>query len=116
MIQGNYQLTAVVSHITDPFAVSDYTFAYSQWNDETQDFDFTPSPATLYVPVGTKEKYEELSGWTWFAGIEESQNENAIVRIGYKSESDTWHTLQGVKVNNPRKGVFIRNGQKVVIK
>ncbi len=31
-------------------------------------------------------------------------------------EQDAWYTLQGVKVDNPTKGVYIHNNKKVVIK
>ena len=31
-------------------------------------------------------------------------------------DNDGWYTLQGVRVLNPNKGVYIHNGQKVVIK
>ncbi|MBR2231372.1 MAG: C10 family peptidase, partial [Prevotella sp.] len=70
VIQGCSRLEAVVSHITNPYAVSDYTFTTSRWNEQAQQYDLTPSPATLYVPVGTKAQYEALAGWKWFAGIE----------------------------------------------
>ena len=115
IIQGNEKLGAVVTHITEPFAVSNYTFATEQWNEDTQQWEYLPSPATLYVPVGTKTKYEALSGWTWFAGIEE-QNEAGIATIRHKSDSNTWYNLQGVKVENPQKGVYISNGRKIILR
>ena len=115
IIQGNEKLGAVVTHITEPFAVSNYTFATEQWNEDTQQWEYLPSPATLYVPVGTKTKYEALSGWTWFAGIEE-QNEAGIATIRHKSDSNTWYNLQGVKVENPQKGVYIYNGRKIILR
>ena len=31
-------------------------------------------------------------------------------------ENDDYYTLQGVKVPNPSKGIYIHNGKKVVIK
>ena len=33
-----------------------------------------------------------------------------------KSESNAWYTLQGVRVSNLTKGIYIHNGKKVVIK
>ena len=80
VILNNSSLAAVVSHISEPFAVSDKTFVNQSWNYDTQQYDYTPSPATLYVPIGTKEKYEALSGWTQFAKIEEG--EPAETKIG----------------------------------
>ena len=32
------------------------------------------------------------------------------------AQSDAWYTLQGTQVNQPSKGIFIKNGKKVVIK
>ncbi len=66
VLLNNSSLAAVVSHITDPYAISDKTFSSSS--------------ATLYVPIGTKEKYEALSGWTQFAKIVEG--EPAETKIG----------------------------------
>ena len=67
------KLTTVVSNNPKPFAVDDATFIYkSQWNSETSQYDYTPSPATLYVPKGKVAVYQNTSGWNWFAaGIEE---------------------------------------------
>ena len=67
------KLTTVVSNNPTPFAVDDATFIYkSQWNSETSQYDYTPSPATLYVPKGKVAVYQNTSGWNWFAaGIEE---------------------------------------------
>ena len=73
-------LTAVVSNLTEPFAISDETFMLSStWNSETGKYDLTPSPATLYIPEGARSKYEVLSGWTYFANIEEGVLKEAMV-------------------------------------
>lgn len=32
------------------------------------------------------------------------------------AKSDKWYTLQGVEVSNPARGIYIRNGRKVVVK
>ena len=74
LIKYNKNIKSVVSHIKEPFMVEIITFVYEQkWNSETHSRDYTPSPATLYVPAGTKAKYEALSGWTMFADIVEIQ-------------------------------------------
>ena len=60
----------IVSHIEEPFAISNNVFGtYDDWYSETTD----PSSATLFVPVGSKSKYEALSGWNKFAKIEEGE-------------------------------------------
>ena len=32
------------------------------------------------------------------------------------SQNDAFYTLQGIRVKNPEKGVFIKNGKKIIIK
>ncbi|MBR5698274.1 MAG: C10 family peptidase, partial [Prevotella sp.] len=73
------QLSAVCSYIKNPPAISDYTFVTMVWNNETQQYDEVPLPATLYVPIGTKAKYEAIRGWTMFAGIEEGELLETVV-------------------------------------
>lgn len=76
-------LSAVVSHIQAPFEIDKSVFsprsdgyydAEGQWVST-----YTPSPATLYVPDGTKTAYEALEGWNMFAGIIEGEAKEATV-------------------------------------
>lgn len=80
-------LSTVVSHIGSPFQISDLTFTTSQWNSTTQQDEYIPSSATLYVPIGTKSKYEAITGWTKFAKIEEGEQKEAKVGDLYYSYS-----------------------------
>ena len=60
-------LSEVVSNVQVPFAIGNNTF-------KRYDFDIgaiIPSEATLYVPIGTKEAYEAITGWSVFKGIGE---------------------------------------------
>ena len=94
---GCRSLTSVASYIQNPSAGSDKTFANRSWNEETEDNDYFPSPATLYVPIGTKAKYEALSGWTWFAAIEEGEPKEAVVdglRYAYSTGGTTATVIQ----------------------
>ena len=54
-------LTKVTSMIEEPFAI------------ESNVFKNLPSDATLYVPVGTKAKYEATEGWSNFTNIVEME-------------------------------------------
>lgn len=39
-----------------------------------------------------------------------------VVRSQFPVDNDTWYNLNGQRVDTPSKGIFIRNGQKVVIR
>ena len=126
-------LTSVLSKIQDPPAIDDNTFSYSTWHEDTKEYTYKPCKATLYVPIGTKAKYEALSGWTWFADIVESEEAST----GIKSidngqltiDNGAVYDLQGRKMKNPlltspsggtgnglKPGLYIVNGKKVVVK
>ena len=68
---GAGQLSAVDSHIANPFAIQDNVFCKEETSDETGNSTVTKSDATLYVPSGTKASYQELDGWNMFADIVE---------------------------------------------
>lgn len=59
--------------------------------------------------MGTEEESKELAI--------SFPEETGIATLETKSvQNDAWYTLQGVQVNQPQKGVFIKNGKKFVIK
>ena len=67
---GNYafdrvDLTTVVSLIENPFVIEGKSSSYSAFNVNTF------NNATLYVPVGTIDKYKATNGWKDFAYIVE---------------------------------------------
>ena len=60
-------LSTVISHITNPFPFKGQGKDFSPFKSMVFQF------ATLYVPVGTKEKYEQTEGWRDFVHIEETK-------------------------------------------
>ena len=64
---GNCKLRTVTSLIKDPFAINNDVFGVSE-------------DAVLYVPKGTKSRYESTAGWNMF---------NSIVEITQKCETPT---------------------------
>ena len=64
-------LTSVTSYIEKPFEISNYVFM--NWNSDTYQDEFTT--ATLYVPAGTKAKYEATPAWNLFENIVEMDME-----------------------------------------
>ena len=65
-------LAAVISHIEEPFDINKGTFCKSYyWNDNV--CIYNNSDAILYVPVGTKSRYQSIEGWNMFADIIEGE-------------------------------------------
>lgn len=62
------KLTEIYSQIEEPFALADEAFRYKYINAETY-----YNRVTLYVPVGTKAKYEATDGWKEFKNIVEME-------------------------------------------
>ena len=106
---GNPNLSVVVSLIENPFSIS-YVFGdYSGSGDYFNN-------ATLYVPVGTKEKYQATDGWKEFQNIVEGTPTGIKVIENTKNKNATVYDLNGVRLPAPKKGINIINGQKVVMK
>ncbi len=72
--QSCMSLRTIVSEITEPFEIEEW--AFKCWDEETEDFLDSPiyTDATLYVPVGCKEKYEVTFAWNKFGNIVEMEN------------------------------------------
>ena len=85
------------------------TATYSIFSNETY------NNATLYVPVGSKSDFEKAIPWKLFyiqekdyAGIQD------IVADDNSDEQIEYFNLNGVRVENPLNGIFIRRqGNKV---
>ena len=103
-------LTTVVSLIENPFVIegkSSFLRAFSV---------NTFNNATLYVPVGTKEKYQATDGWKDFAYIVEGTPTGIKVIENTQNKNATVYDLNGVRLSEPKKGINILNGKKVVVK
>ncbi len=72
--------------------------------------------ATLYVPVGTKEKYQATDGWKDFVHIEEGNPAGIKVVENTTNNNITIYDLNGVRLSEPRKGINIINGKKIIVK
>ena len=59
-------LTEVTSYINPPYNISDDVFEVYDDN-----YNIVFASATLYVPAGTKTKYQAAAGWTNFQNIVE---------------------------------------------
>lgn len=74
------------------------------------------SSATLYVPMGAKAAYECAAYWSNFENIVEMDFTGIKdVDANASFNEDLYYDLNGRVVKNPTKGVYIRNGKKIVL-
>lgn len=74
--------------------------------------------STLHVPASAIELYRSTSPWSDFGSIVAIEGTGIEQVSSDKSQvtSEEWYTLEGIRVAQPRKGVYIHNGKVVVIK
>ncbi len=103
-------LTTVTVHATSPTPIDENVFSLHGWdanNNWEEYFDDAPyEQATLYVPAGTKEIYQNTGGWKKFknivemtTGIEDISTQNA--------EGSEWYSFDGKRQKTPHKGLNI---------
>ena len=114
-------MTEVRSLIEEPFPIAES--AFQNWDGGTG---YLFTDATLYVPFGTKAKYEAQEGWRQFKNIVE-MGSTAIDGIANGTTNRVGRpevlTLTGLKVSaqdatlkNLKKGIYIVGGRKVIVK
>ena len=103
-------LTTVVSLIENPFLIDGKSSSWRAFSVNTF------NNATLYVPVGTIDKYKATDGWKDFAYIVEGTPTGIKVIENTQNKNATVYDLNGVRLSEPKKGINIINGQKVIVK
>ena len=100
--RGCTGLTSVISLIEEPFEINANTFY--NWVGDHDDF----TTATLYVPAGTKEKYESTPAWNKFANIVEGI-ENAVksVETDAQVEETVRYNVGGQRISTPQQSLNI---------
>ena len=95
-------LTSVISLIEEPFEINENTFY--NWVEDHDEF----TTATLYVPTGTKAKYESTPAWNMFKNIVEGI-ENAVksVETDAKTEETERYNVSGQRISSSQKGLNI---------
>ena len=72
---------------------------------------------TLYVPIGSEQKYREAEGWKLFTHIVGVENPSGINIVRTEQVINTLvYNLSGQQLATPRKGLNIIGGKKVVVK
>jgi hypothetical protein len=103
-------IPTVISLIENPLKITGRT-----WNGGTFSQN-TFNNATLYVPKGTIDKYKATGGWKDFAYIVEGTPTGIKVIENTQKKNATVYDLNGVRLSEPKKGINIINGQKVIVK
>ena len=103
-------LTTVVSLIENPFVIGGKSSSSRAFSVNTF------YNATLYVPKGTIDKYKATNGWKDFAYIVESTPTGIKVIENTQNKNATVYDLNGVRLSEPKRGINILNGKKVIVK
>ena len=103
-------IPTVISLIENPFTITGKTSLFSTFTQNTF------NNATLYVPKGTIDKYKATDGWKDFLFIKEGTPTGIKVIENIQSKNATIYDLNGVRLSEPKKGINIINGQKVIVK
>lgn len=80
-------------------------------------FDLVYKNATLTIPNGTTDAYKMAIGWEKFTHYTEAGS-SSLRGVNGTSDDEkvTFYNLQGIEVNNPQKGIFIRKQGNEMIK
>ena len=103
---GCTALTDITCLATTPPTISYDTFTGSQYRD-----------GNLYVPYGCYNLYWNAPNWEYFRNIFElPPDDDAVNEITETVKDAPYYDLQGRKVSNPRKGIYIKDGKMVLVK
>ena len=96
-----------------------YCYAESVPDTHSDAFDATPTEnATLHVPANALRSYRKSWPWSDFKDIVAiGEDPDAIKGIKQSDDSKTeYYDLTGRRVYQPQKGLYIKNGKKVMMK
>lgn len=74
------------------------------------------SNCKLYVPKGSLDSYKNAPIWKDFLNIIEDETLGISTLVNNAKAKGAIYTLDGRRVTNPTKGIYISNGKKVVVK
>ena len=98
-------IKTIVSLIDNPFIIYSNTFSNKIFDN-----------STLYVPVGTIDKYKATNGWWNFKNIVEGIP-SGIKGVHLDNDKDyPIYDINGRRLETPQKGINIINGKKVIMK
>ena len=110
-------LAAVYSNNNNPFEIHESVFGNAYYNSPEDERYLIYKQATLYVPIGSEQKYRETEGWKLFTHIVGVDFQSGISTNSVTEDGNApVYNLHGQRVNKPTKGLFIMNGRKVMVK
>ncbi len=86
------------------------------WNDKAEPVAFDWREYTLSWGDRSQALVDPNGSAKYFGEFEEDADGVVKIVIPAGNEDGEYYTLQGVRVTNPTKGVYIQNGKKVVVK
>lgn len=104
ILGGNDIKTVVSMNVMPPSMPDDAFFTNIYWN------------AQLSVPTGTLAAYQEAIGWKNFGKVSETDFAGIDDVVISDDAPAAYYNLQGVEVENPQNGVFIKRQGKMVSK
>ena len=107
---NNADISTVISLIETPFAIEGKSSTNKSFSNNTFE------NATLYVPIGTINKYKSTTGWKDFKNITEGEPSGIQVITLDKDTNSPFFDLNGRRLESPQKGINIIGGKKVVVK
>lgn len=103
--QACVSLKKVFSYIQEPFDIPERTF----------DFNYEENNLTLYVPIGTTQKYKEKAVWRLFPNILESEFLHVEDIIADAPANQLLYTIDGRQTSYKGPGIYIQNGRKILL-
>ena len=104
---GCNQISTVYSYIENPMPIDKSLF-----NNP-----YSKVIGKLYVPVGTRQKYEALEGWNNFRYIIEFDPDGICdTKMDKEKGNSPIYSISGQRLTAPRKGINIVGRKKVIVK
>jgi hypothetical protein len=72
--------------------------------------------ATLHVPASAIDAYRSTYPWSGFGSIVDIATGIEHVKGSATGDDSPYYTLDGIRVTQPKRGVYIHNGKKTVVR